>query len=130
MVALGEKQQAPRGFEIERLAARAERADHNGARRIEGLLGRPQTFLAASGADEDEAAWVEPKMREPGRVWRAILGEHAFLPGPDHARLPRPAGGKAQAEPQSSRLRAGPGRTQLVQRLGRHSGGDAGKTGL
>lgn len=41
MVAFGEKQQTARGFEIERLAATGERADHDSARRGERLLCRP-----------------------------------------------------------------------------------------
>lgn len=128
MIAFGEEQETTRGFEIERTPARAERADHDGARRIERLLGRPQTFLAFGGADENETAGIEPELREPGWVRSAILGEHTLLARPDHAGLTCPAGREAQTEAQSSCLRARAGRTQLMQRLGGHCGGQCFKS--
>lgn len=129
MIALGKEQETARGFEIERLAARSERADHDSARRIERLLGCPQTFLALCSAHEDETAGIEPELREPRRVRGAVFGEDALLACPNHPGLACPAGGEPQAKADGGRLRARPSRTQLMQGLARHGGGHAGKTG-
>ena len=87
MIAFGEEQKAAGSFEIERLAAAGERADHHRARRGERLLSGPQALLALGGADEDEPAWIEPELQEPWRVWRPVLREHALLAGPKDTRL-------------------------------------------
>ena len=87
MVAFGEEQETTRGFEVERLAAAGERADHHRTLRGESLLSSPQTLLTLGGADEDKAAGIEPKLQEPRWVWRSVLREHALLAGPNDARL-------------------------------------------
>jgi len=119
VVAFGEEQQAARRFEFEKAPARAERADHHGARRCQRLLGRPQAFFPFAGADQDKTLRIEPELQEAWRVWRTVFGEHAFLADPEHAA--RPAGGEPEAEAQRGRFRPRPGRDQFVQRLGGHS---------
>ena len=80
--------------------------------------------------DKDETAGIEAELGKARRVRRAILGEDALLARPDHAGLPRPAGGKAQAEAQRRRLRARLFRAEFVQRLRGHNGCHGGKTML
>ncbi len=121
MIALGKEQQTARGFEIERLAASAERTDHHSARCRERLFRRPHHFLALGGADYDQPLKVQAELREARRIRRALFGEDAFLPGPEN--LPAPGRGQAETKPDGSRLRAWPCRAKLMQRLSGHSGG-------
>jgi hypothetical protein len=126
-IALGEEQQTPRGFEIERTAALAKRANDDGAGRRQRLLGRPQTLLALGGADEDETGRIETEIGEPWGVRCAVLGEDALFACPDYAGSPCPAGGEAQADAKGRSFRSRPRRTQLMQRLADHGGGHVGK---
>lgn len=120
MIAFGEQKQAARRLEIERTAARAQRAKHDSAGRGERLFGRPQAIFALGRADEDETGGIEAELQKARRVRRALLGEHALLAGPNYARLPCPTGGKAQTDAKSGRFRPGPRRTELMQRLAGH----------
>lgn len=92
MIAFGKEQETARGFEIERLAAPAQRADHDGAGCGERLFRRPHHLLALSGADNDQALKVQTELGEPRRIRRALFGEDAFLSGPEH--LPAPSRGQ------------------------------------
>ena len=74
MIAFSEEQQTARGFEIERLAAAGERADHDGAWRSERLFCRPQAFFAFRRAHEDEMAGIEPELDEAWRIRRTVFG--------------------------------------------------------
>lgn len=121
MIALGKQQKTARGFEIERLAAPADRTDHDNARCRERLFRRPHHFLALSGADDDEALKVQAELRETRRIRRALFGEDALLPHPE--RLPAPGRGQPQSKSDGRRLRTRPCWAKLVQRLAGHSGG-------
>jgi len=83
-VALGKQQQPARGFEIERLAAAAQRANHHRAARSQRLLSRPKRLVAFGAADDDQLVGVEPVLREANRIRRAVFREHALFTRPDH----------------------------------------------
>jgi hypothetical protein len=121
MIAFSDQQQTPRRLEIERLAARSERADYHRTVRGERLLRRPQGFLALAGADDDELAWVQTELNEPWRIGRALLGEHAFLSCPKH--LAGPTRRQSEREPNGCSLGARTSRTKLMQRLTSHARG-------
>ena len=53
-VSLSEEKQTAGGFEIKRLAARAQCANHNSARRRQTLLGGPKRVLALIGANNQK----------------------------------------------------------------------------
>lgn len=122
MVAFSEKQQTPRRFEIKRTPARAERTKHDGARRRERLLSRPQRFFALSGAYNDQPLGIEAELGEPRRIRRALFGKHLLFTNPEKPCRAHPACSQTEANAQCGRLRPGPARAKFVQRLTRHSG--------
>ena len=66
---------------------------------------------------------IESELGQTWRVRRALFGEEAFLPHPEHAGWPGPACREPQREAERRRLGAGRGGTELMQRLGGHDGG-------
>lgn len=65
MIPLGEEQQTATGFKIERLALRAERANHDRSRGDQSLLSRPESVFAFLGANDDELIKCKAVLGEP-----------------------------------------------------------------
>jgi hypothetical protein len=94
VVAFGEEQQTPAGFEIEWFAARSQSADDDCACSGERLFGSPERVLTLLGADHDELIERETVLRETAGIRRAFFGERSLLPSPEHPGRSRPGGGQ------------------------------------
>lgn len=89
-IALREQQQAAAGFEIERFALSAERADHDRACCPECLFGRPESVFAFSRTRDDQAIERQAVLSETYRIRRAFFSEGSIFAGPEDARGPYP----------------------------------------
>ena len=89
-VAFGEEQQTAAGFEVERFALSAERADHDRACCRERLFGSPERVFSLSRARDDQTIKRQAVLCEADRVRRALFGECSIFAGPEDARGPYP----------------------------------------
>ncbi len=100
---------------------RAQRAEHHGAGNGEPLFGRPQRLFAATRADHQKVFGIDPELRQPCWVGRALFSEGRLFAGPDQPCAAAPVRRKPKRHPQGGGLLAGPGRADFVQRRRRHA---------
>lgn len=93
---------------------RGERTNHHRTGNTKRLLGGPQRVIALVGARHDQRGKIEPELRKPGRIRRALLGEGALLASPNNSSRTGPLRRQRQRQAQRRRLRAWRSRTQFM----------------